>query len=83
MRLRCPFGITGESTSDWGRSSSNWNELVSNSERERLAPHQLAEGEFYLSFNDFVETFTQIECVHLDAETSRDEPTLQAKSLLA
>jgi len=79
MRLRCPFGISGESTSDWCRNCPNWNELVSNGERERLAPHQLAEGEFYLSFNDFVENFTQIECVHLDAETSRDEPTLQGK----
>ena len=83
MRLRCPFGKSGESSTDWSRHSPKWNECVSNGERERLAPHQLAEGEFYLSFNDFVDTFTQIESVHLDTETSRDEPTLQGKGFIS
>lgn len=81
LRLRCPYGRHGESTGDWSRDSKLWENSVSSSERERLASDQLLDGEFYLSFTDFVQTFTAIECVHLDAETSRDEPTLQGKGL--
>lgn len=79
VRLRCPYGRHGESTGEWSRDSQNWQTKISSTERERLAPDQLADGEFYLSFPDFIQTFTAIECVHFDAETSRDEPTLQGK----
>ncbi|EFX86047.1 hypothetical protein DAPPUDRAFT_313447 [Daphnia pulex] len=82
LRLRCPYGRHGESTGDWSRGDAkNWETSVSVSaaERERLGPDQLPDGEFYLSFPDFIATFTAIECVHLDAETSRDEPTLQGR----
>ena len=79
IRLRCPYGRHGESTGQWSRDSTNWQTLVTSAERDRLAPDQLLDGEFYLAFNDFVQTFTGVECVHLDAETSRDEPTLQGK----
>lgn len=35
---------------------------------------------FYrISYSDFVKTFTHLEVVHLDAETSRDEPSLHSK----
>ena len=82
LRLRCPYGRHGESTGDWSRGDAkNWETSVSvsSAERERLGPDQLPDGEFYLSFPDFIATFTAIECVHLDAETSRDEPTLQGR----
>jgi hypothetical protein len=82
VRLRCPYGRSGENRADWSRGSKTWDVLVSSTERERLAREKLADGEFYMSFSDFVQTFTTIECVHLDAETSRDEPTLQGKSKL-
>lgn len=32
-----------------------------------------------ISYSDFVKTFTHLEVVHLDAETSRDEPSLHSK----
>lgn len=79
LRLRCPYGRHGESVGEWSRDGKSWDTSVSSSERDRLGAEQLAEGEFYLSFPDFAQTFTSIECVHLDAETSRDEPTLQGK----
>ena len=78
VRLRCPYGRQGVNTADWSRGSKKWDQ-VSSSERDRLAKDHLADGEFYVSFVDFVQTFTALECVHLDAETSRDEPTLQGK----
>ena len=80
VRLKCPYGRQGVNTSDWSRQSKCW-EQVSTSEKDRLGRDHLGDGEFYLSFVDFVQTFTSLECVHLDAETSRDEPTLQGKGM--
>ena len=36
-------------------------------------------AEFWMSYNDFLRTFTHIEAVHLDADTARDEPSLIGK----
>ena len=36
-------------------------------------------GEFWMSYNDFLRTYTHIEAVHLDADTARDEPSLIGK----
>lgn len=33
-----------------------------------------------MSYSDFVRTFTQLEVIHLDGETSRDEPSLRHKT---
>lgn len=38
-----------------------------------LFPHRM-------SYSDFVRTFTQLEVIHLDGETSRDEPSLRHKT---
>lgn len=35
---------------------------------------------FRISYSDFVKTFTHLEIVHLDNETSRDEPSLHHKN---
>lgn len=32
-----------------------------------------------MTYHDFVKTFTSIEAVHLDTDTSKDEPTLRSK----
>lgn len=79
LKLKCPYGRPGESNGEWSRDCSNWKALVSSVERERLLgrDNKLAEGEFYMSLAEFVRTFSAVECVHFDAETSRDEPTLQ------
>jgi len=33
-----------------------------------------------ISYSDFVKTFTHLEVVHLDSDTSRDEPSLHHKN---
>ena len=33
-----------------------------------------------MSYSDFVRTFTTLEVVHLDGDTSRDEPSLRDKT---
>lgn len=37
------------------------------------------EGEFWMPYMDFIKTFTHLEVVHLDSETSRDEPSMADK----
>lgn len=80
LKLKCPYGRGGESNGDWSRDCANWSGLVSPNERDRLVGRdRLADGEFYMTLAEFVRCFSAVECVHLDAETSRDEPTLQGK----
>ena len=40
---------------------------------------KLSKGEFFMPFKSWVNTFTHLEVVHLDGDTSRDEPSLQDK----
>ncbi|KAK0181079.1 hypothetical protein PV327_003395 [Microctonus hyperodae] len=78
VKLRNPLGPGGEYIGAWARGSLEWDE-VPIVERDRLAVRNMAEGEFWISYSDFVKTFTHLEVVHLDAETSRDEPSLHSK----
>ena len=34
------------------------------------------EGDFWMSYNDWLKTFTHIEVIHLDSDTAKDEPSL-------
>ncbi len=34
------------------------------------------EGDFWMSYNDWLKTFTHIEVIHLDGDTAKDEPSL-------
>lgn len=58
------------------KSSIDWFRL-SSAERSQLT---CEEGEFWLNFRDFLETFASLEVIHLDSETSKDEPSLRGKS---
>ncbi|XP_077272050.1 calpain C isoform X1 [Temnothorax americanus] len=78
VKLRNPLGPGGEYVGAWARGGLEWDEVPA-MERERLAVRNMAEGEFWISYSDFVKTFTHLEVVHLDAETSRDEPSLHSK----
>uniref|UniRef100_A0A182QAV0 Calpain catalytic domain-containing protein n=1 Tax=Anopheles farauti TaxID=69004 RepID=A0A182QAV0_9DIPT len=82
VRLRNPLAQTLTKTSnfngDWSSFSSSW-ERVTMNERNRLI-EQLDQGEFWMSFFDMTQTFTHLECVHLDSDTARDEPQLADKS---
>uniref|UniRef100_A0A182FBL2 Calpain catalytic domain-containing protein n=1 Tax=Anopheles albimanus TaxID=7167 RepID=A0A182FBL2_ANOAL len=82
VRLRNPLAQTLSKSSsfngDWSSFSSSW-ERVTMNERNRLV-EQLDQGEFWMSFYDMTQTFTHLECVHLDSDTARDEPQLADKS---
>jgi len=67
----------------WGPQAHEW-ETLGGDEKERLGaggPHSpgVEPGHFWMSYTDFIRTFTHLEIVHLDAETARDEPSMQGK----
>ncbi|XP_055692832.1 calpain-C [Lutzomyia longipalpis] len=83
VRLRDPmslgnFGNGDGYNGDWSSLSNSW-ERVSVQERDRLLG-QLDIGDFWMSFADLAQIFTHLECVHLDSDTARDEPSLSDKS---
>ncbi|XP_023329732.1 calpain-C [Eurytemora carolleeae] len=63
----------------WGPTSPTWEE-VGIEERGRLGVNQADQGEFWMSYTDFMRTFTHLEMVHLDSETARDEPTMAGRN---
>ncbi|XP_077302480.1 calpain C isoform X2 [Arctopsyche grandis] len=79
VKLRNPIGPGSECVGSWSNDSSEWDDL-SQEERDRLDIKNMEDGEFWISYSDFIKTFTHLEVVHLDKETSRDEPSLQSKN---
>ncbi|XP_076323479.1 calpain-C-like [Tachypleus tridentatus] len=78
IKLRNPLGAGSDYVGRWSRDSSEWNK-VSSEETHKLVTRHLGDGEFWMNYQDFVKTFTSFEVVHLDTETSKDEPTLRTK----
>ncbi|GIY80368.1 calpain-C [Caerostris extrusa] len=79
VKLRNPLPTLSEYVGSWSKESLEWDNVLTE-DVERLNCRNLNEGEFWMTYQDFVKTFTSIEAVHLDAETSKDEPTLRSKS---
>ncbi|KAG7164597.1 Calpain-C-like, partial [Homarus americanus] len=79
VRLRTPLGTNVEYLGAWGRTAPEWDEVPPH-EKERLNLKYMPDGEFWMAYSDFVRTFSQLEVIHLDGETSRDEPSLRHKT---
>ncbi|KAJ8924782.1 hypothetical protein NQ315_000935 [Exocentrus adspersus] len=78
IKIRNPLGQSSEYTGSWSVDSQEWSDTQPQ-EMERIQS-KLVEGEFWMPFSDFVQTFTHLEVVHLDNDTSRDEPSLHHKN---
>lgn len=78
VHLRNPIGSTNDHAGAWTKSSKEWDNVPAN-EKERIGLKQASDMEFWMTFQDFVQTFTQLEVVHLDGDTSKDEPSLRSK----
>lgn len=79
VRLKDPlasetFGTKTGFNGEWSAMSNAWDK-VSIQERDRLLG-QLDVGEFWMSFMSLTETFTNLECIHLDTDTAKDELSL-------
>ncbi|KAJ8943930.1 hypothetical protein NQ314_009594 [Rhamnusium bicolor] len=78
IKIRNPLGQSSEYIGSWCIDSSEWSDIPPQ-EVERVQG-KLQEGEFWMPYSDFVKTFTNLEVVHLDNDTSRDEPSLHHKN---
>ncbi|XP_040189032.1 calpain-3 isoform X5 [Rana temporaria] len=66
VRLRNPWGQV-EWNGSWSDNSKEWN-IIDKSEKSRLQ-HQIKEdGEFWMSFDDFMKNFTKLEICNLTAD---------------
>lgn len=79
VRLKDPMtsdalGSKMKFNGEWSLTSSAW-DRVSIQERDRLLG-QLEANEFWMSFLALTETFTNLECIHLDTDTAKDELSL-------
>ncbi|KAM8921017.1 calpain-3 isoform 4-T4 [Pelodytes ibericus] len=67
VRLRNPWGQV-EWNGSWSDNSKEWS-IIDKSEKSRLQ-HQIKEdGEFWMSFDDFMKNFTKLEICNLTADT--------------
>lgn len=74
VRLKDPmasdtFGNKSGFNGEWSSMSPAW-DRVSIPERDRLLG-QLDVNEFWMSFMALTETFTNLECIHLDTDTAK------------
>ncbi|XP_022241080.1 calpain-C-like [Limulus polyphemus] len=79
VRLRNPLGTSSDYVGSWSENSSEWNE-VSSEEKQIIMYRSFGDGEFWMNYQDFVKTFSTLEVVYLDTETSKDEPTFRTKT---
>ncbi|KAM9293993.1 calpain-3 isoform 2-T2 [Gastrophryne carolinensis] len=74
VRLRNPWGQV-EWNGSWSDNSKEWT-IIDKSEKSRLQ-HQIQEdGEFWMSFDDFMKNFTKLEICNLTADALESD-TLQ------
>lgn len=78
IKIRNPLGSSSEYMGSWALDSPDWSEIPP-ADSERLQ-NKCCEGEFWISYSEFIKTFTHLEVVHLDNDTSRDEPSLHNKN---
>ncbi|CAL8104582.1 unnamed protein product [Calicophoron daubneyi] len=68
VRCRNPWGNEYEWTGPWSDKSSEWDK-VSQKQKEALDLKFHADGEFWISFEDFVSCFSLLEVCHLGLES--------------
>lgn len=73
VRIRNPWGDSSEWTGPWSDKSEEWNS-ISEEEKKKLGLIFDDDGEFWMSFNDFVTNFQRIEFVFLSPDDAADRP---------
>ncbi|XP_062244253.1 calpain 2, (m/II) large subunit, like [Platichthys flesus] len=70
IRVRNPWGQV-EWTGAWSDDSMNWR-YISDEDRERLS-HRSEDGEFWMSFTDFLRHYSRVEICNLTPDALSDE----------
>ncbi|KAH8849740.1 Calpain [Schistosoma japonicum] len=68
MRLRNPWGDSHEWKGAWCDGAPQWRE-ISQKEKENIHLNFTEDGEFWMSFEDFVTCFSRVEVCHLGLES--------------
>ncbi|KAM4013708.1 calpain-3 isoform 4-T4 [Anomaloglossus baeobatrachus] len=66
VRLRNPWGQV-EWNGSWSDNSKEWT-IIDKSEKSRLQHQIMEDGEFWMSFDDFMKNFTKLEICNLTAD---------------
>lgn len=79
IRIRNPWGDEVEWNGDWSDKSSEWQQVPSNM-RAEMGLTIDADGEFWMSFKDFVKYFNVFEICHLSPDSFKydDEDDMSA-----
>lgn len=78
LRLRNPWG-EGEWTGPWSDRSREWS-LTSEDERKEIGLVFAKDGEFWISFKDFLDNFSYLEICNLNPDSLEDEPLTKLSS---
>ncbi|XP_078022696.1 calpain-2 catalytic subunit-like [Epinephelus lanceolatus] len=70
IRIRNPWGQV-EWTGAWSDNSSEWH-YISDEDRERLS-HRSEDGEFWMSFNEFLRHYSRLEICNLTPDALSDD----------
>ncbi|XP_035208367.1 calpain-A-like isoform X3 [Stegodyphus dumicola] len=73
LRVRNPWGNECEWRGAWSDRSQEWS-LISPEEKEELGLRFDADGEFWISFKDFMDNFHRVEICNLNPDSLDDEP---------
>ncbi|XP_054168204.1 calpain-C-like [Oppia nitens] len=76
VRLRNPIGLSNDYIGTWNKDSIEW-KSVGEDIKNKFNHKYTIDGEFWMTFNEFIKVFTVLEVIHLDLETSKDEPSLK------
>ncbi|KAI5616713.1 calpain-3 isoform X5, partial [Silurus asotus] len=71
VRLRNPWGQV-EWNGPWSDNSKEW-ATISKEEKEKLHQQSAEDGEFWMSFNDFMKNYTKIEICNLTPDALDDD----------
>ena len=82
IRLRNPHGNSKEWRGDWSDSDRNWG-MIPEHKRRELGLTFDDDGEFYMSFRDFLTYFGELEICHLTPDSLEDDDSRYFISLIA
>lgn len=68
LRIRNPWGNNVEWKGAWSDSSAEWEQL-SERKRQHIEQSNEADGEFWMSYDDFHSNFDEVQMCHLDADS--------------
>nr|XP_042907830.1 calpain-A isoform X5 [Parasteatoda tepidariorum] len=73
LRVRNPWGNECEWRGAWSDRSQEWT-LISDEEKEQLGLRFDGDGEFWISYKDFMANFQRVEICNLNPDSLDDEP---------